>query len=349
MGEIHTQGQAEGRLHLRSAHRSYLGLVSKTIALLLLCAPALLADVPGLSGVPLPKDVDTAIAGTVQFESKLTEGITMLVQQVEPQIMQLGWTLLGIFGCIALLNTILQSTLRNLASFHHPPLATIVACIAICFRIVIATLMMQFYVIPIFGAISFHRLFPFIAQTLSKAITTDTFVTVLGDFNAISSYLPTPGMFQVLPALVAIGLILTIALAQICMTVITAESFVVVGVLTLVGPLMIPFYVLPGQDQRFWKWIDNMLAFSMYQFIGSCFIFIFCNVYIDFFANLPGYSVMQWLVSIGYLLLITVVFAFAMFSVPTITHMIFGGMAGSASSFANALQGLVVKGVTALL
>jgi len=166
--------------------------------------------------------------------------------------------------------------------------------VAILFRISIATLMMSFYMVPMPGvSINFHQLFPYLAQALANGITMDAMKTVVGYFNDSIHFLPAVGMLQVLPALITIVLLLFIALAQVAMTVITAGSYAIVGMLTLCGPLMIPFYVLPGHEKRFWSWFDNMLAYSMYVFVGAGFIFVFCQSYVDFFSNIHGYSVVS--------------------------------------------------------
>jgi hypothetical protein len=300
--------------------------------------------------MPIPDDVDHAIAATVNFEGTVTLGVTDLVTTVAPSIMPFGWTMLAFFGVCALLQTLLQTTLRAAASHYYHPLASIVAYVAILFRIVIATTMMSFYLIPIPGLpFNFHQIFPYLAQALSNAITTDLLRQVLGHFADAVNFLPPVGMFQVLPALLTVVVLLLIALGQVGMTIITAGSYAIVGMLTLCGPLMIPFYVLPGHDKKFWTWFDNMLAYSMYIFVGSGFIYIFCHSYLDFFTNLHGYSVGQWLVSLPYLVLITVVFLYTMFKVPEITHIIFGGIGGVAQGFTNALQALAVRGVAAAL
>lgn len=300
--------------------------------------------------VPLPPDIDNAIAGTVNFEGTVTAGVTDLVSSVAPSLMPFGWTLLAFFGVYALLQTLLQGTLRSMSMHHYNPLATTVAYVAVLFRIAIATLMMTFYLIPIPGLpFNFHQLFPYLAQDLANAVTTDLLKQVLSDFNNAIHYLPPVGMFQVLPALLTVLVLALIALGQIAMTIITAGSYAIVGMLTLCGPLLIPFYVLPGHDKKFWAWFDNMLAYSMYVFVGTGFIFIFCHSYLDFFSNLHGYTVGQWLVSVPYLMLITVVFLWTMFKVPEITHILFGGIGSVASSFANSLQALVVQGVARAL
>jgi hypothetical protein len=240
--------------------------------------------------------------------------------------------------------------MRGFSAYHYHPLATIVAYVAILFRIVVAATMLSFYVAPIPGlSINFHQMFPYLAQALANSISTDLMKQVLGNFNDSIHFLPPVGMFQVLPALLTIALLVVMALSQVAMTVITAGSYAIVGVLTLCGPLMIPFYVLPGHDKRFWSWFDNMLVYSMYVFVGSAFIFVFCHAYLDFFTSLHGYTVGQWLVSLGYLIVITAGFLWTMFKVPEITHIVFGGIGGVAQGFANVVQGLAVKAIAKAL
>lgn len=348
MGEIYKAGTGKRTPGTDCLGRGYFGLASKTVILFAISVSSILADSP-LQAIPLPKDVDTAIAGTVDFEGSITRGVTALVTQVEPSLLHLGFVLLGIFGCIAFLQSLLKSQLTLLSSHHFMPQATFVACVAIMFRICIADIMLSYYAVPMWaGGWNFHQIFPEIAAAMSNSVTSDSFTTVLATFNNVMHYLPTPGMFTVLPALIAVILIITIVVAQIAMVIITCSSYAIQGVLVLVGPIMIPFYVLPNHDKRFWKWMDNLLVYSMYQFVGSCFINVFMGAYVNFFTNLPGFSVAQWLISLPMLILITIVFAFVMFKVPDITHMIFGGM-GDVSGFASALQGLVVKGVSGLL
>lgn len=212
----------------------------------------LFASVAFGQSVPLPPDVDSAIAGTVNFEGTVTSGVTDLVSSVAPSIMPFGWTILAFFGIYALLQTLVQGTLRSMSSHHYNPLATTVAYVAVLFRISIATLMMTFYMVPLPGLpFNFHQMFPYLAQALTNAVTTDLLKQVLTDFNNAIHYLPPVGMFQVLPALLTILVLGLIALGQVAMTIITAGSYAIVGMLTLCGPLIIPYYVLPVTTRSF--------------------------------------------------------------------------------------------------
>lgn len=318
--------------------------MKKLLFLILLAGPAFGAV------LPIPPDVDQAIAGMVNFEGSITQGVTDLIQGVAPVLMPVGWTILGIFGGIALLQTLIHSTMRQMSSHHYSPLATIIAYVSVLFRIAIASTMMTFYMVKIPGVpFNFHQLFPYLSNALSNAITKDLLVQVIGFFNDAVHFLPPVGMFSVYPALITIVALICIALAQVGMTLITAGSLAIVGVLTLCGPLMIPFYVLPGRDKKFWSWFDNMCSYSMYGFIGSAFIYVFCHAYIDFFASLHDWGLGQWVWSILRMIVITVPFLWTMFKVPEVAHLIFGGVGGTAQGFMNAVEGLAVRAIAAAL
>lgn len=315
----------------------------KRIATGLFCFAVNLSAAP-----PIPTDADTAIAGTLNFQGQVTAGVTDLLTSVSPSMMRFGWSLLAMFAAYALLKTLIQGTLRSLSSHHVNHMATTVAYVSVLFRILCASTMMTFYMRPLPGVpFNFHQIFPYLANALAAEINNDLLKQVITQFNDVIHYLPSAGMFEVLPAIITVIVLFVLALAEVSMTMITAGSFAIVGMLTLCGPLLIPFYVLPGHDKRFWAWFDNMLAYSMYVFVGTGFIFIFCHPYLDFFANLHSYTVGQWLVSLPYLMLITIVLFWSMFRVPEITHVLFGGVGGVAQDFASSLQGIAVRGIVA--
>jgi hypothetical protein len=318
----------------------------KKLVLLLVFAAAAFGDAPV---VPLPADVDTAIAGTVNLEGSVTAGVTDLVTNMVPVLLPVGWILLAFFGAYALLQVLLKSTMQQVAHHYYVPLAMVVGYVAVLFRIVLAAAMLSCYNVPLPGiALNFHQMFQAFGNALSNAVTTAAFEEVVGDFNNIIHYLPPVGMFSVMPALISILVMLAVLLAQLGMTIITAGALAIIGVLTVCGPIMIPFYVYPGQEKRFWSWFDAMLSYSMYGFIGSCFILVFSHPYIDFFLGIHGWSVGEWVWNFLYMMLITVPFLWTMFKVPDVAHMLFGGMSGPASGFINTLQSFVVRGVSSL-
>lgn len=56
------------------------------------------------------------------------------------------------------------------------------------------------------------------------------------------------------------------------------------AVCVLVGPIFIPFFIMPKMDWLFWGWLKAFIGFSFYQVIASAFIFIFAKVLLGLLA-----------------------------------------------------------------
>jgi len=294
------------------------------------------------ASVAFASDADSAIAPTVDFGSKINEAVTTLVTSATPVMMPFAWTLLALFGAYAVLQTLLSSTLRSLSYHHFVPAATILSVVAVLFRVAVAAAMLGAYT-------QFHRIFPELANGLTKTISTAELQEVFAFLNNISNKLPAVGMLEVMPGIIAVGVLGFAALSSYGLTLMTSMSHAIVGVLSIVGPLMIPFYVLPGHDKRFWNWVDKMLEYSMYRFVAACFAMLWAHVYLALFTSITTFSVGAWVVAIGSFILITLSTVYAAFKVPEITHMIFGGTGFVANGISNTAQGLVLKGVASLL
>jgi len=287
-------------------------------------------------------DADTTVAATVDLGSRFNEAVTNLVTGVISPVMGFGWTMLAIFGAYALLQTQLSSTVRSLSYHHYVPAATILPIVAVLLRVLVAGLMLKAYT-------PFHQIFPNVANGLTKTVSMAELTQVFSFLNDIANKLPPVGVLQVMPALISVLVLAFAAAASFGLTIMTSMSHAVIGVLTIVGPLMIPFYVLPGFDKKFWNWIDNMLAYSMYRFVAACFAYLWAHVYIALLAAITVYSVGSWVVAIGSFIIVTVSCVFTAFKVPEITHMIFGGVGGLASSLSNTFQNAALRGVSKLL
>jgi hypothetical protein len=287
-------------------------------------------------------DADSAIAPTVDFGAKINEAVTTLVTGVTPVLMPFAWTLLAMFGAYALLQTLLSSTMRSLSYHHFVPAATILSVVAVLFRVAVAAAMLGAYT-------QFHRIFPEIANGLTQTISTAELKEVFDFLNGVCNKLPAVGVLQVLPGLIAFAILLFAAISSFALTVMTATSHAIVGVLSIVGPLMIPFYVLPGHDKRFWNWVDNMITYSMYRFIAACFAMLWAHVYLALFSSITVFSVGAWMVAIPTLILITLSCAFVAFKIPEVSQMIFGGVGFVANGISNTMQTLTLKAVAKLL
>jgi hypothetical protein len=295
-----------------------------------------------------PADGDSgAVAAAVDWGSKINEAVTTLVTGATPPVLGFGWTLLFILGVYTLLSTLLQSLQRTLSYHHFVPAAVFLASVSVLFRVLIAGLMLSFYSSPIPGlAINFHQIFPSLANGLTKTVSLAELTEVFDFLKDIVSKMPPVGILEVLPGMLAVLVLALSALTSFALTLMTAMSHIIVGVLSVVGPLFIPFYVLPGHDKRFWNWLDNLISYSMMRFVAACFAMVFAHVYIALFNGLTSFTVGAWISVLTQFIIITVGAVFAAFKVPDVTTMLFGGFGGLASDIANTAQTLTTRWVT---
>ena len=62
-----------------------------------------------------------------------------------------------------------------------------------------------------------------------------------------------------------------------------AYGYVATAVCVLIGPIFIPWFIVPKIDWLFWGWFKAFIGFSFYQVVASAFIFIFSKVVVGMF------------------------------------------------------------------
>lgn len=84
--------------------------------------------------------------------------------------------------------------------------------------------------------------------------------------------------------------IIVLALAAVAAAVlaVTAYGFLALGVIILVGPVLIPFALIPGLDWLATGWFRSLIGFSLYPIIGQAFVYVIGTVLLGFFDQFGG-------------------------------------------------------------
>ena len=93
-----------------------------------------------------------------------------------------------------------------------------------------------------------------------------------------------PGVFSVHETLTFLVIAIALAATQATAFAVIAYGYVASAVCVLVGPIFIPFFIVPKMDWLFWGWLKAFIGFSFYQVIASAFIFIFAKVLLGLLA-----------------------------------------------------------------
>jgi TrbL/VirB6 plasmid conjugal transfer protein len=150
--------------------------------------------------------------------------------------------------------------------------------------------------------------------------------------NELYLSLEQPSVFNV-SAIVGYFLVaLAVTAARVVLLAVIAFGLVATGVAVLVGPVFIPFFVVPQLDWLFWGWVKSLLQYAFYQAIAQAFVFVFGSFLISFLdAFPPPYTVDRLLVGGFHLIFLLLAFTYGLLKVPSLTSSLFSGRAGEST------------------
>src|SRR5712672_1662169 len=148
--------------------------------------------------------------------------------------------------------------------------------------------MVNYYSTPIPGiGRSFHNLITDEAQFLANRIDQaelQTIVDRIGDFEA---RIDAPGVTDFLGILIYAVVIILLAAAQAISIVVIAYGFIATAVCVLVGPVFVPFFIVPKLEWLFWGWLRCFIQYSFYQVIASRWLSFLSNKILGIFDLQP--------------------------------------------------------------
>ena len=74
-----------------------------------------------------------------------------------------------------------------------------------------------------------------------------------------------------------------------------AYGYVAAAVCVLLGPIFIPFFIVPKIDLLFWGWLKAFIGFSFYQVVAAAFIFVFSKVLLAMLGVIGPITLVQCL------------------------------------------------------
>ena len=271
------------------------------------------------------------MAGIDPFAT-ITGAILDLLTRDGDLFLQLGMSLFRGLAVVLLAWFGLRTALTSAEGSSHGivPLsqfASIVLTIAFGFT------MITYYRAPMPGlGLSFTQLLTdqpiFLARQLEV-----TQVQLLSDrLNQLYLSMEQPLVFNV-SALVGYFLVaLAVTAARVVLLAVIAFGLVATGVAVLIGPIFIPFFLIPSLDWLFWGWLKSLLQYAFYQVIAQAFVFVFGSFLINFLdAFPPPYTVDRLLVSGFHLIFLLWAFVYGLLKVPSLTTSLFSGRAGEST------------------
>ncbi len=213
--------------------------------------------------------------------------------------------------------------------FHFDNFASLLLTISFGFA------MVNYYNAPIPGfGISFHNLVTNEAQFLSSQIDQAQLQTVVSQVADFESRMDSPGWGDVLGTAMFVIVTILLATAQAMAIVVIAYGFIATAVCVLVGPVFVPFFIVPKMEWLFWGWFRCFIQYAFYQVIASAVVYVIGNLILGALHLMPAgtLSTVQLIASFPVLFITFLASIYALLKVPALTHHIFIGTAGGSSS-----------------
>jgi type IV secretory pathway VirB6-like protein len=144
----------------------------------------------------------------------------------------------------------------------------------------------------------------------------------------------SPGFADVLGDIIYVVVMILLATAQAIAIVVIAYGFIATAVCVLVGPIFIPFFIVPQMEWLFWGWFKCFIQYAFYQVIAAAVVFIISNLILGILGLQPqGNISSDQLLSEFPVLFITFLAAiYALLKIPSLTNQIFSGSSGGSSA-----------------
>ena len=195
--------------------------------------------------------------------------------------------------------------------------------------------MVNYYSAPIPGVgTSFHNLITDESQFLANTINQTELQTVEERIADFETRMDSPGIADVLGTAIYVVIIILLAAAQAIAIVIIAFGFIATAVCVLVGPVFIPFFVVPKMEWLFWGWFRCFIQYAFYQVIAAAVVYIVANLILGIMDFQPkgAISTVQLIEAFPVLFITFLASIYALLKIPALTNHIFSGTAGGSSA-----------------
>jgi TrbL/VirB6 plasmid conjugal transfer protein len=192
--------------------------------------------------------------------------------------------------------------------------------------------LITFYETPLPGiGVSFSNLITDQAFYFQSVLEARAFDNIYQHFDELSDKFVQPDAWSILANLIYWVVLLLIAFAKAVSLAVIAFGLIASAVCALLGPLFVPFFIVPKLDWLFWGWFKAFIQYSFVPVVAIAFLMVFERFVFRYVTTLPP-TITQAEYGIYGLQAMAVVITFCtgIVLVPSLTTSIFSGHGGQA-------------------
>ena len=260
-----------------------------------------------------------AIVATVQ------QAITSLLTTHEPEFLRFGYSLFMAFATILIVWEGVRMMLNQDSLGNHLfEFAKLLLFISFGYALI------AFYESPIPGiGVSFSNLITDQAQAFANILDARSLELVFDHLDQLWQQFVQPDAWSILANLVYWLLLIVVTVAKVVSLAVVAFGLIASAVCALVGPIFVPFFIVPKLDWLFWSWFKAFIQYSFVPVIAFAFLMIFERFIYRYLTTLPpGITEDEYMLYGIQALVVVGVFTVGILLVPSLTSSIFSGRGG---------------------
>lgn len=193
--------------------------------------------------------------------------------------------------------------------------------------------MLKYYQAPLPGiGISFHSLITNQGADLAAQIearSTEDIGKKLADVYEKMDAPSGPSILDVMQVVRYYTIVIILSFAQAAVLAVVSFGFVAAAICILVGPLFIPFFIVPHLEWMFWGWLKAFVQYAFYPVIGNAFVYVYGQLMLNFFrVHQPPYDAANIAGLFLQLVLMGIAFTWGVLKIPSLVSSIFSGRSG---------------------
>jgi len=267
----------------------------------------------------MPPQPRLAIIATIQ------QAITELLTTYEPEFLRFGYSLFLAFATILIAWHGIRMMLSNEGLGDHLfGFAKLLLFISFGYALI------AFYETPIPGiGVSFSNLITDQTHHFATVLDARSLEMMFDHLDELWSHFVQPDAWSILANLLYWLMLIVVTLAKVISLAIVAFGLIASAVCALLGPIFVPFFIVPKLDWLFWSWLKAFIQYSFIPVVSFAFLMIFERFVFNYLTTLPpGITEDLYLVYGLQSLVVIGTFVVGILLVPSLTSSIFSGQGG---------------------
>jgi hypothetical protein len=218
----------------------------------------------------------------------------------------------------------------HVPAFHYDQFASLLMTIAFGFG------MITYYSHPIPGfGVSFYHLVIDQGLDLANQLNHSLVQELWDRLSSLYWGMETPGLTLALNIMEIVRYTITIlglVAAMAAVFAVIAFGYIASAVAVMLGPIFIPFFIVPHMEWLFWGWLKSLIQYAFYPVVANAYLFVFGNLLIHFVdAHAPPYDGATILLLFFPLLFLLIAFTYGILRIPSLVNSLFTGRSGESA------------------